>query len=67
MPEPKQNEKQNEKTYTVLEDAFFGCVFKEEGSEIKMTETEAEYYVPHILKLKKRPAPKPTAKAPDKE
>lgn len=56
------------KTYTVQEDAWFGPVFKEKDDEVQMTEAEAEYYVPHVLKLKTEPtqanASKPEPKPP---
>lgn len=54
-------------TYVVQEDAWFGPVFKKANSEIEMTAQEAEYYVPHVLQIKRQPVPVQRQKAEGKK
>jgi|GEM_PF-4783530 len=62
MADPKTPEK---KTYVVQTATWIGPHLKQVDEEVEMTEEEARYYVPHILKLKEDEAkaakPKPKA------
>ena len=39
-------------TYVLQCNSWIGPHLKKEGEEIEMTETEAQYYTPHVLKKK---------------
>lgn len=49
-------------TYVLQRSSWIGPHLKAEGDEVEMTETEAKYYVPHIL-VKKAEAQAATAPA----
>lgn len=51
-PETKPDAALVKHTYIVQEETWIGPHLKEEGEEVQMTELEAKYYVPHVLKKK---------------
>ena len=56
MPDTQSTKTQ---TYVVQTTTWIGPHLKQPADEVEMTEAQAQYYVPHILKPKAEPEPEP--------
>lgn len=65
-PATKPDPKLVKHTYVLQRASWIGPHLKQKDDEVEMTEAEAQYYVPHVLKKKSeaRSADKPADPAP---